>query len=154
MTDRILLVGAHGGETRRRAFQRTEHGVVAEPLLADRSRENLPFDSAGEAVFLATENKHDLSDESRPAVGLPLHQTKQSGHIRGRIVAWAGEPRRIDARRAVESIDHQAGVVGEAVNTVTLADPACLLPRVAQQRRRRLGNILVTAYVGQADNIQ
>ncbi len=93
-----------------------ENGIVTESARAARSGQDFAFDGAGEhGDHTAAPGQREHANETRAAVQRParLHLGEQLGDAIGRRGAWASVAGRIYARFAAESIDDEAGIVGE-----------------------------------------
>ncbi len=93
-----------------------ENGIVAEAALAAGSRQDFAFDGAGEnGNRAAATGQREHANEARAAVlrAARLHLGEELGDAIGRGGVRAGVAGRVHAGFAAESVDDEAGIVGE-----------------------------------------
>ena len=87
------------------------------------------------------------------AMLLTLHVDEKFFHVCLRIMPGAGISRAVHAGCTAEGVDHQSGVVGEAVHTVTVVDPSGFHNGISLKSIGGLRYIVVTAYFLKRDNV-
>ena len=135
MRQRVLLVARHLGERAAVAVVGDEHGVVPEPTvttrrLGDRAPAHAVDDQLG-----AVGTTHDHTGAERSTAIRPTGElAEQLGAIVGVRAALAGVAGRIHARRPVQRVDLEAGVVGDGSEAGRVADRDGFESRVALER--------------------
>ena len=148
----VFLVGAHLGKAFA-GFSGDKDGVVAEsavtPWFAGDGSINSPF----EYMRPIRGDKGHGGGEMCIAVLRTLHVGEKFFHVCLRIMPGAGISRAVHAGCTAEGVDHQSGVVGEAVHTVTVVDPAGFHKSIPLECIGGLRDIVVTAYFLKRDNV-
>ncbi len=115
MADEIFVGGGEFGEGFAGGAEE-ENGIVAEAARAARSGQDFAFDGAGEnGDRAAATGQREHANEARAAVrrAARLHLGEQLGDAIGRGGVRAGVAGRVHAGFAAESVDDEAGIVGE-----------------------------------------
>ena len=86
--------------------------------------------------------------------GNPLQFFQHPPAICGRIFVFSRVPRRVDAGRAAEGVDFEAGIVGEAVGLEMVPDGAGFLDRVAPQGVAGFGKVAAEAAGSGRDDLE
>ena len=140
MADRVLLLGGEFGEGATVGLERGEDRVVSEavgpvPSGGDRALAHA-FDD--ELPTCGPAHHHDRAEPRRAGggvertSGLQLLEEQRDVVVVGRVLA--GEAGRPDARRTVERLDLEAGVIGQRGQPGGLGDGTGLQTGVADQR--------------------
>ncbi len=151
--DGILVIGAHLGE----AFTGLvgyEYRVVSESAIAMRLSCYPTFHTTLETVFLTGAYQRDCRSKMRTAVFLPFELVEKLGHIVGRRTVLTSITGTVNARCSVESIDHQAGVIGKAVISISFLHPTRFYKSVSFKCVGSLGYVIMTSYLGKRHNLK
>ncbi len=154
MTYGILLRGRHQSEAALLA-DRDKHGVIAESALAGGGAGYMSFDNSLYLLLAGVGYERDDSAETRPAVVFAGHIAQQQLHIGLRVVAYTRSIAcRPYSRVAVQSLYFETRIVGEAVVAVAGLDIPGLDVGILVERAARLGNILITSYLFQRQDLK
>ena len=118
MRDRRLFVIGHGPKAATIAVGRNEHWVITEPASTGAFERYRAVDrTLGHNLVAVGESKQGHGHEARDSVGVLIEQRQQLVDVVVVAGVGSGEVGRLNPRRSIESIDEQAGVVGEYVRS-------------------------------------
>lgn len=136
-----------------------EQGVITETLGAmllgvDTSGHHTLEQMLAVGVAIGQQQRDDRA-ETGLAVGGIAQLTQQLSHIGLAVVVGAlGIAGRVYARRTIQGLDLQAGVVGKAAEVVVVEHILCLLVGILLQRAAGLGDVGMTADVVERHNLE